>query len=301
MFPEVATLESLTHEVIHNLSGLSSFTDARATLTTALTSDGTTITLDNLNGFSKGHVEIDYELIYITSTDSTSNQLLIPAWGRGYRGTVAAAHAQGAEVTMSPTWPRASVVREINAVIRSLYPTLFAVKTTSITYNLPQYAYGLPADAERVLEIRWRESGTTRDWIRARFWDTDLVADTVDFPTGRAFHIYHGEIADQAQVQVVYAARPATLGAGQAFATTTGLNESAKDLVVLGTCARLAPFMDVSRLAAQSVPADEMDQPRQLGSAVAIARDFRQQYLLRLAEEQKALHDRFPARYRRVR
>lgn len=301
-FPATATLASLTDEVIHNLSGFTQRSDVVASLGAALDASALTVTVDDASGFARGIAEIDDELVFIKSVDLATNTLtLAPGFGRGARGSLATTHALNAMVSMGPVWPRATVSREINNCIRALYPNLFAVRNTSLTYDTNQYAYELPADAEIVLDVRWREQGSTRDWVRARYWDTDFMADVTDFPSGKAVQIFQG-IPAGVQVQVVYGAMPTPLAApGDGFATVTGLEESAKDLVVLGACSRLAPYMDISRLGTKTVESSELDQPRPVGAAIQIGRDFRRQYLERLADEVAALGRRFPARYRRVR
>lgn len=301
-FPATATFDSLVNEVIHNLGGFTQAHDAMTSLSNAITTTDTTIAVKDASSFSRGVAEIGSELIYVEKVDLASNVITAAPWGRGFRGTTAAAHSANARVTMSPTWPRATVEREINNVIRGLYPWLYGVTTTTITYDINQFAYELPADVEKVLEVKIRVTGSQRHWDRSRHWDYDMAADTTDFPSGKAIEIYTGNVPDGAKIIVVYAKRPTALSAsGDVFSTVSGLQESAKDLVVLGACARLAPYMDAARLPAKSASADELDQPRQLGTAVQLAREFRQQYTQRLLEEQKSLQERYPLRLRRVR
>lgn len=301
-FPATATFNSLVDEVIHNLGGFTQAHDAMTSLTNAVTASDTTIVVKDASSFSRGVMEIDSELLFIEKVDLAANAITVAPWGRGFRGTTAAAHSANARVTMSPTWPRATVEREINNVIRGLYPWLYGVTTTTLTYDINQFAYGIPADVEKVLEVKVRVPGSQRNWERVRHWDYDMAADVTDFPTGKAVEILSAGIPDAAQVILVYAKRPTVLSAaGDVFSTVSGLQESAKDLVVLGACARLAPYMDAARLPAKSAAADELDQPRQLGTAVQLAREFRQQYTQRLLEEQKSLQERYPLRLRRVR
>jgi hypothetical protein len=46
--------------------------------------------------------------------------------------------------------------------------------------------------------------------------------------------------------------------------------------------------------------ADEMDQPRPLGSALSIAKAVKQDFITRLADERDVLNRRYPARWHRV-
>ena len=45
--------------------------------------------------FISKHIEIDNELIWVDSSDSATNTLAVPPYGRGYRGTGAATHEIG--------------------------------------------------------------------------------------------------------------------------------------------------------------------------------------------------------------
>lgn len=299
-FPTTATFDSLIDEVIHNLSGFTQQIDAQATVTAPVGADDLSISVDDASSFSRGIAEIDDELIFIRAVDTSGSMLHIAKWGRGYRGTTKAGHDVDSAITMAPVWPRATVAREINNTIRALYPYLFGVKSSSFTYDANQYAYELPAEAVRVLEVQHRLQGTIKEWVRVRHWDTDHKADTTDFPSGKAVYVYSGWPG--ATIRVLYAVRPAPLANGSdVYATVTGLPESTKDLVVLGASYRLAPYMDVSRLGVQSVEADELDQPRQVGTAAQIARQFKQEYMQRLLEEKQALDALYPARFRRTR
>lgn len=299
-FAAAATYESLVDEVLHNLNGFTQSVDHVAALARDAAADDTTIYLDDANGFSRGLVQIDDELLFVKAVDNPSNALNIYAFGRGHQGTTAAAHTSGAMVTMAPLWPRATIAREVNSAIRALYPDLFAVRTTTFTSDAAQYAYDLPAATSRVLDVKWREPSTTRDWQKVRHISVDHNADATDFPSGKSIRL-GDNIPHAVEVRVTYAAVPDVLSAsGDVFATTTGLPESVKDLVVLGACYRLTPYMDASRLPVQSLEADEMDGPRQLGTASQVSQVFLRMYRTRLEEERRALSERYPPQYREV-
>lgn len=301
MFPTEATFDTLIDEVIHNLGGFTQVNDAMTTTQVSIGTTDTTITVADASSFSRGVAEVGTELIYLTDVDQGEKRLYVAPWGRGFRGTIAASWPDGTRITMSPAWPRASVGREINNVITGLYPYLYGVKTVTVQMEPNNYAYELPADCVRVLDVKWRVPGVRRDWVRVRHWDYDLSAPSADFPSGRSVEIYSDDVRNGSEVQITYAVRPTPLSDLADPFSDTGLDPAVKDVVVLGTVAKLAPYMDVSRLPMQAVEADEMDVPRQVGSAVGVAREFQRSFQQRLTEEQKALQDRYPIRYRRVR
>jgi hypothetical protein len=102
--------------------------------------------IGNSENLAKGIIEIDDELMWINSFDTQTYTLnAIPGFGRGYGGTTPSPHSQNAMVTLTPTFPRVNVKKAINDTINSLYPKLFAVSSTTFTFNAAQVAYPLPA------------------------------------------------------------------------------------------------------------------------------------------------------------
>jgi hypothetical protein len=97
-------------------------------------------------------------------------------------------------------------------------------------------------------------------------------------------------------VQIVYAVVPTTLTNENEPFETTGLSAGAKDLVVLGVMARVAPMLDVSRLSVEYVPASEMVQARPQGGGINVAKFFEAKYSQRVAQERTKLNRLYPAR-----
>jgi len=152
--------------------------------------------------------------------------------------------------------------------------------------------WGIPEDAVAILDVRWKDF--RNNWQRIRTWEAENGADLTDFPTGRCVR-FRG-IPVGRTVQIVYAVNPTVLvGEGDLF-SGTGLSESAKDLVVLGTMARVIPNLDVSRLQVQYAAAEEMGQARPQGGGIAVAKFVQQQYMARLRAERTKLNITYPAR-----
>ncbi len=94
---------------------------------------------------AKGIIEIDDELIWIDSFDKANNRLnVIPGFGRGYQGTAPAPHAQYAQVTLAPTFPRTAIKKAINDTINSFFPSLWAVSSTKLVNSDKQTLPLLP-------------------------------------------------------------------------------------------------------------------------------------------------------------
>jgi hypothetical protein len=296
-FPSTDTFGSLIDEVLLALQGWGQNKDQLSTLSSGISDSSLSLAVTAAGEVSRGLVEIDDELIWVDSSDGMT--LTVPPWGRGFRGTIPGSHSAGAAVSVNPTWPRSVVGREINNTVRAVWPGLFAVKGTNFSASSVTWQYEIPADAERVLEVSWRWS-VIEGWREVRGWELSHSADPSSFATGRMLSLME-YVPSGAILRVLYAALPTTFtNASDAF-SVTGLPVTSKDIIVLGTAARLTPWLDVGRLPVQSVEADALDSPRPLGTAVAAARDLRARYDARLIEERRALFTKYPIRAHKVR
>jgi hypothetical protein len=296
-YSSVDTFSSLVDEILMSLQGYTVDNDLVCALSAPIVAGDLLIGVDDAEAVSKGIIEIDEELIFVKS--NASGNLTIAPFGRGYKGTTATAHSAGAKVSVSPTYPRSIVSREVNNTIRAVYPDLFAVATTDITMDGINWQYGLPADLDRVLlvETRWTiEAG----WTPIREWDVTHSANTTDYATGKFLSI--GEpLAAGMIVHVTYAKPPNLLANPTDLFTATGLPASARDVIVYGTASRLLPWLDTGRVPVETVAADLADQNKPVGNAVSLARELRTLYAARLASEKSALRERYPIKSRRVR
>jgi hypothetical protein len=288
-----ATLADMVEEVVGNLYGFSNSFDAMVGLTAEITSTALVLPLDSVDGISRGVVEIDNELVWIESVDRDNKTARVPAWGRGFRNTAKTTHRAGSIITISPTWPKATVIREINNVIQGLYPSLFAVD--SLDYTLSTYEdrmLPLPVEAERILGVRVKDN--TGAWVPIR--DYDLIREADGTRVELLVNIWPGM-----KFRVLYSTSPKTLLALDAAFSGTGLPESTKDVVTLGAQARLVPYLDVARLPVASVEADEMNQSRPVGAALQLSQELKKTYQSRLLIEAGKLQDRYPVQIRRTR
>lgn len=290
------TFASLIDEVVTSLQGYGTSNDQVTTLVSDLSANATQIPTDDSDNVSRGLIEIDDEIIYVTAAEN--GIITIPPWGRGFKGTAPSTHTAGSPIWIAPTWPRATVAREVNQTIRSVFPDLFAVRTLDIT-STTSSTYELPVEVERVLGVEWQWSNAANWWSTITGWET-MHSAPVEFTTGKALLIGDALPAG-ARLHITYAAMPTMLtSASQAF-TQCGLPASAHDVIVLGTAARLTPWQDTSRLPVETVPSDAQDQTKPVGLATQVAQSLKASYTLRLAQERRALLDRYPTRSHRTR
>jgi hypothetical protein len=293
------TLNEMVDEVRANLQGYALRQDRITYVANAagLTTTSTAITVGSSNNLAKGVIEIDDELIWIDSFTTASNVLnVIPGFGRGYQGTTAAPHAQYAQVTLSPTFPRNNIKKAINDTINSFYPKLWIAQPYTFTFNASQTTYALPDDAEDILFISWQTTGSSQEWLPVNRWRLDSMANTATFNTQKTVNIYEN-VQPGRTIQVWYTSTPNTLDANtDDFADVTGLPDSCKDVVVLGASYKLLSYLDAGRINLSSAEADLNDSKLPSSAGVAASRYIFALYQQRLNEEALKLADKYPIR-----
>jgi len=287
------TFGDVLEEILGNLQGYSAAPDPVTAVTSAVSLTDTVITVDDATTLGRGLIEIGTELMWVQTKSDTGNTVTLLPKGRGWKGTTKTTHDVGDTVVVSPSVPRSAVAREVNNHIQALWPDVYAVATTEFVYgSVIKTGWAVPAEAVAILDVRWKNY--LNNWERVKGWEAENSTNLTDFPTGRCVRLWGIPVGRT--VQVVYAITPIPLVAETDLFSTTGLTESAKDLVVLGTMARVIPNLDVSRLQVQYASAEEMGSPRPHGGAITVAKFYEQKYRLRLMQERAALNIQFPCR-----
>ena len=297
------TLEQLIDEVKTNLQGYSLRQDRITYVNNSagLSTTSLSIQVGSADNLAKGLIEIDDELIWVDSFNKTNNTLNVMGApsnpiGRGFQGTTASPHAQYAQVTLAPTFPRVSIQKAINDTIRSLYPKLFAVSSTTFTFNASQVAYALPDDAREVLYMSWQTTGPSKEWLPIKRWRFDSLANTPTFNTQKTINLYEN-IQPGRTIKVWYTMVPDTMdNSTDDFVDVTGLPESAQDVIVYGACYRLLSFLDAGRINLSSAEADLNDTKIPSTAGSAVSRYVFALFQQRLQEESLKLSDQFPIR-----
>jgi hypothetical protein len=292
----MTTFNNLIEEVSLNLEGFTLRQERSTYLTAAASSSTLELSLASGENIGKGIVEIDDELIHVNSIDRTSNVASVSPYGRGYRGSVAASHTINTRVTVAPSFPRLSIKRAINDTIRAIYPSVYGVASTTFSYSAAKTTYSLPVEAETVLAVSWDSIGPSGEWFPIRRWRQDPTANTGEYATGNAISIYDTIIPGRT-INVLYSKTPTPLSSGSdVFTTTTGLEESSRDLIVYGASYRMASFVDPGRLTFTSPEADANDTTRPFGTGTSTAKYLLALYQQRLQEESGRLNGKYPVR-----
>ena len=293
----MATLAEMVDEVRSSLAGYTLRQDRITYLDSAITTTSTAIPVGSSSNLAKGIIEIDDELIWIDNFSTSTNTLnAAPGFGRGWQGTAPAPHAQYAQVTLTPTFPRTVIKQAINDTINSFFPKLWAISSTTFTFNASQTTYPLPNDVESIIYASWQTTGSSLEWLPINRWRADPMANVSAFNTTNTINIYEN-IQPGRTVQVYYTTTANTLDANtDDFADVTGLPESCRDVVTLGASYKLLSYVDSGRINLSSAEADLNDTKIPSSAGVASSRYIFALYNQRLNEESLKLQDKFPIR-----
>ena len=303
------TLANMMDEVQVNLAGYTfqqdrtTYISSAVSTTTSSSASPLVLSLGSTESLGKGIVEIDEELLWVDSYDRVANTATVAPYGRGYLGTTAATHTADAKVTIAPTFPRFNIKRAINDTVRSLGASIFAMKTTTFTFNAAVSTYAFAnLNIKNILTVHWQDIGPSKEWRPIRKYDFDAVANPEAFGytsgTDQVQTITLGEAPISGRtVKIVYATDPVAFTTNsQDYATQTGLPESTRDVVILGAAYRLLSFLDPARAAQVSPQADETDSKRPYGASQTATKQLYALYSQRLAEETKAQQQNYPPR-----
>jgi len=293
----MATLAEMVDEVRSSLAGYTLRQDRITYLDSAINTTATAIPVGSSSNLAKGIIEIDDELIWIDNFSTSTNTLnAAPGFGRGWQGTAPAPHAQYAQVTLTPTFPRTVIKQAINDTINSFFPKLWAISSTTFTFNASQTTYPLPNDVESIIYASWQTTGSSLEWLPINRWRADPMANVSAFNTTNTINIYEN-IQPGRTVQVYYTTTANTLDANSDdFADVTGLPDSCRDVVTLGASYKLLSYVDSGRINLSSAEADLNDTKIPSSAGVASSRYIFALYNQRLNEESLKLQDKFPIR-----
>ena len=291
------TLSDMVDEVRSSLAGYTLRQDRITYLDSAITSTATAMVIGSSSNLAKGIIEIDDELIWIDNFNQASSTLnAAPGFGRGYQNTPASPHAQYAQITLTPTFPRTIIKKAINDTINSLYPKLWSVASTTFTFNASQTTYALPDDLESILYMSWQTTGSSQEWLPINRWRADQMANVATFNTQNTVNLYEN-IQPGRTVQVWYTTTPNTLDNGtDDYADVTGLPASSVEVVILGASYKLLSYVDAGRINLSSAEADLNDTKIPSTAGVSASRYIFALYQQRLNEEALKLQDKYPIR-----
>jgi len=291
----VTLFSDLIDETALALTGYTSLQDQATFLTADLSATATTFTVADGTVLTRGIVEIDEELIWVDSFDRTTNTATIPPYGRGFRDTTPVPHTAGTRVTITPSFPRAMIRKDINEAIDAIYPDLFGVYYTTFPFIAARTTYQLPQEAIDALAVSWQTIGPSLEWLPVRHYRIDRTANPLAWNSGKTISISDGIIPGRT-VQVVYTKKPSQLQNDNDDFTLTGLPDSCREVIILGAAYRSAAYIDMGRIPAITAEADAQQQSNPVGSATNMSRYFYQMYQQRLQVEVRRQQEQYPPR-----
>lgn len=284
----MSTFAQLVDQVLLNLEGDAFDQSEQTFLTSDIASGNTVLTVDDASLISKGLVEIEDELIWVKSVDTSTSTLTLSTLGRGFRSTTAASHSAGAVVANNPRYSRHRVKQAINTAIRNVYPDLYSVSTTEITYVAARMAYALPAGVDQIHNISWESVGPSRVWIPVTSYNYVPDADTENFPSGKALVIQDG-ITPGRTVRVTYIGATTPLVSNSDDFSLTGLAATAEETIIYGACYRLVGFAEAPRMQLTAVEASQRATSVPPGAASNAGKFFYAMYQETMQQERERL------------
>lgn len=281
------TITSLVDEVQDTAQGYVRGQDLRTSLSGSMTDSELTFTVTNPDNMSVGVVEIEDELIQVASVDSSGNATIEP-WGRGLSGTTAAAHASGVRVTAAPLYPRQRVRNVIYGILREIFPSIFAVGTTTLDGSATVTNFAMPSDCYHILRVETKLLGPSLMWQPVPRWRQNKQATTVEL------ELIGPVVVGTDRVRVQYIKTPVTSFGASDDLTTYGYDYQIRDLVVLGATAQLMAYTETSRVQTQSMESHGRAESTQAGSAAQLSRVLFAKFQDRVAGERMQLLNRYP-------
>jgi len=291
----VTLFKDIVDETALALTGYTSRQDQATYLLAAINSSATSIQVADGTVLTRGLIEIDDELIWVDSFNRTTNTATIAPYGRGFRNTEPSSHTAGSRVTISPSFPRSVIRKNINMAIDAIYPDLFGVYYTTFPFIAARTTYQLPQEAIDILGLSWQTIGPSLEWLPIRHYRVDRMANPITWNSGKTISISDGIIPGRT-VMATYTKKPSQLQFDSDDFTVTGLPESAREVIELGAAFRTASYLDLGRIPAATAEADSMQQQDPIGSAANISRYFYQLYQQRLAVEVRRQQEMYPPR-----
>lgn len=202
-------------------------------------------------------ISIDDELMYVFAV--SANSLTVQ---RGWYGTTATTHADGALVEVQPRFPQYQIRKALTDEIRSWPAEMFRVAGLTIPVtdsNIRGYDLTDLGTFYNVLDVRRAPrsfsgsaddtASSSRSWARVRF-STTRVLDTGDFASGIALTL--GELVE-GSVRVIASTPFVTTIMTDAtdVEATIGLSASMVDIPPVGAAARLLYPREVQRTGTQ--------------------------------------------------
>lgn len=289
MAESALTVDTLVDELLDVMHGYSRNQDVVTSLAAPMGAADLTFTVADASRVSRGVVEIEDELVQVSTVDMTTGVVSVHPWGRGNGDTAATTHDAGAKITVAPLYTRQRVRNAIFGVVREIFPDVFAVSQYQIDGSAVQVNYTMPADCWSVLGVETKALGGSLMWSPVSRWRQHKHNSGVEVEI--LGPVYMGTNS----VRINYVRTPPTTIADTDDLSTYGYDNQIRDLIVLGASAKLMAFTEPARVQQQTMEAHGRNESVPAGSATATARMLYQMFRQRVEQERAQALTRYPA------
>lgn len=213
-------------------------------------------------------------------------------------GSTAAAHASGAKIQVNAEFTPFEIFREMNNELHALSSPangLFRANTVTLTSNPAVLGYDLTGvtNVDGIITVL-AEAPAMRGWSPVA-WRLERNLATADFASGMALFPDGGHPGRDLRVVFRDQFAPLTALANVA-STTTGLAESAVELLAMGAALRLAGVAEIDRNLTSSQGNSRRANEVPAGSRVNAIRGLAGMYRQRVVQEANRLKRSYPTR-----
>lgn len=289
------TVRSVVEESLDVLHSYVRHQEQRTALSGVLSDAGLTFMVSDPDSISRGLVQIDDELVYVSSVDPNTGAINIEPWGRAQSGSTAVVHSDGAQITMSPLYPRQRLANTAASVLREIFPSVFAVAQTELTINPARTNYVLPVDAYQVLSVEWNWPGPSGMWSPVPRWRQNKPVE------GLELEVISATWPGENRVRVKYAKNPKAEWDVDDSLSTFGYDFEIRDVLVLGVAARSLAYTEPSRVQVESMESHGRAGVVPAGAIADASRYLLAMFRQRLDEERAQILLRHPIQPHRTR
>ena len=233
-------------------------------------------------------VEIDQELMMVENINTVSRKLTVE---RGRLGSTATHHLTGTDIIIKPKYPRINVANAISDQVVGLFPSLYAVKKTTLTTASTQFVE-MPAGTQRILQSKINNS-TSNTTVYSDI-PLELLTDFAGSTTEAAVQFPSGPASGKT-VYVVFASkfiRPTTEATD--LNAVSGLDEFHEQIVMVGAIAQLLSELDVD-VSTQDFITENLEQRGiPVGSGERLRNSLLRYYGVLLDRARREQRSRFP-------
>lgn len=240
-------------------------------------------------------MEIDQELMYVVpgGVDTGGPSLTVI---RGFMGTTAATHADGAQITINPRYPRSTILSAIKEDARSWPDQFYVVLSDDV--EVLDSVVDLQASFTRddILSVvkvlrQWSQSGVSSDrWMRVRDWRFEK--DT-DGPGSADLFVHASCTGSNLRVQVAVPMEDVDAWDEATDLADIGLPTSMADVLKYGACWRLVTGRETRRLFTEAEAESRLAADVPATSLLTLGRAMKQLRDQRLNEEIFRLTSRY--------